>query len=100
MSHAGDVGTEIAPEPGGGVVRPALSLIGLFRGCEVVVECPVRHLRSHRDGDFVSGAEVDAGVDARVDGVLLDLGGNVVVPCHSRRGGREIEVDQPVLVQL
>jgi hypothetical protein len=51
----------------------------------VVVEGPVRHLCSHRNGDLVGGAEVDAGEDARVDRVVLDVGGNVVVLRDSRR---------------
>lgn len=66
----------------------------------MVVEGPVRHLCSHRNGDFVGGAEVDAGIDARVDRVVLDVGGNVVVPRDSRRDGRELQVNPAVRIQL
>jgi hypothetical protein len=74
---------------GRGVVPPGSQRWwGLVRWCEMVVEGPVRHLCSHRNGDLVGGAEVNAGEDARVDRVVLDVGGNVVVPRNSRRDGR------------
>jgi len=66
----------------------------------VVIESPVRHLCSHRNGDLVGGAEVNAREDARVDRVVLDVGGKVVVPRDSRRDRREFQINLAVRIQL